>query len=74
MQEECQVVQEECQTTWDAILLAFKTVDPIIDCNDTSTVLFPIPHCCTGAGLGVSLAFLKYLHMYQHNYTRKISS
>ena len=56
------MVQEECQTTWDAILLAFKTIDPIIDCNDTSNVLFPIPHCCTGAGLGLSLAFLEYLH------------
>ena len=47
------MVQEKCQITWDAILLAFRSVDPIIDCNDTSSVLFPIPHCCTGAGLGV---------------------
>ncbi|CAI8031474.1 Deleted in malignant brain tumors 1 protein, partial [Geodia barretti] len=51
-QTECEMVLQNCQTTWDAVMLAFKTVDPIPDCNDTSRLLFPVPNCCTGAGLG----------------------
>ena len=47
------MVQEKCQKTWDALILAFSSVVPILDCNDTSSLLFPIPHCCTGAGLGL---------------------
>ncbi|CAI8040127.1 Neurotrypsin, partial [Geodia barretti] len=53
-QEECHMVQEKCQKTWDALYLAFRSVAPILNCNDTSSLLFPIPHCCTGAGLGIS--------------------
>ena len=52
--EECQMVQDKCQLTWDAVML-FLTLDPIIYCNDTSQLLFPIPHCCTDAGLGLCL-------------------
>ena len=54
-QEDCQMVQEKCPHTWDIILVAFSGVDPIIDCNDTSRLLFPVPHCCTDAGLGLGL-------------------
>ena len=53
-QEECQIVQNKCQKMWDTLLLAFKNIDQIIQCNDTSRLLFPVPHCCTGAGLGLS--------------------
>ena len=52
--EECKMVQNKCQLTWDAVML-FLTLDPIIYCNDTSQLLFPIPHCCTDAGLGLCL-------------------
>lgn len=52
--EECQMVQDKCQLTWDAVML-FLTLDPIIYCNDTSQLLFPVPHCCTDAGLGLCL-------------------
>ena len=51
-QEECHMVQTKCRKTWDIALLAFKTIDPVIHCNDTSRLLFPVPHCCTDAGLG----------------------
>ena len=57
-QEECQLVQDKCQPTWDAVLPVFENIDPTIDCNDTSRLLFPVPHCCTGAGLGISLSNL----------------
>ncbi|CAI8018786.1 Deleted in malignant brain tumors 1 protein [Geodia barretti] len=51
-QEECQLVRDKCQQTWDAVLPPLENIDPIIDCNDISRLLFPLPHCCTGAGLG----------------------
>ena len=51
-QEECHTVQKECNTTWNTV---FKNLDPILDCSDTSMLLFPVPHCCTGAGLGLPL-------------------
>ena len=53
-QEECQMVQDKCQETWNA---ALKTTDLVIDCSDTSKLLFPVPHCCTGAGLGMYTPF-----------------
>ena len=59
-QEECQMVQNNCQKTWVTLLLAFKNIDPIIQCNDTSRLLFPVPHCCTDAGLSQSL-FISHL-------------
>ena len=51
-QEECQMVQDKCQRTWDALQLAFKDIEPVIDCSETSKFLFPVPQCCTGAGIG----------------------
>ena len=54
-QEECQTVQDNCRPTWDSLMLAFKVyTDILIDCSDTSQLLFPVPHCCTGAGIGLS--------------------
>ena len=46
-QEECTVVQEKCETVWNTILSAFNNTDPVIHCNDTSKLLFPVPHCCS---------------------------
>ena len=54
-QEECQMVQDKCRATWDSVLLTLSDLDLILNCNDTSTLLFPVPHCCTGAGLGLLL-------------------
>ena len=52
--EECKMVQKDCAKTWSTVLLAFNDdMTPVIDCNDTSSLLFPLPHCCTGAGLGL---------------------
>ena len=52
-QEECQMVQEYCSDMWNSALLALNTINHAIECNNTSTLLFPVPHCCTGAGLGL---------------------
>ena len=59
-QEECQMVQDKCEDTWNAALLALYKMDikPVIDCSDTSNLLFPVPHCCTGAGLGMTTVTL----------------
>ena len=53
-QEECQMVQENCQKTWNSVLLAFKSIDPVIYCSDTSTLLFPVPHCCIRTDQGLT--------------------
>ena len=54
-QEECQMVQEKCRVTWDSFLLTVSDLDLIVNCNDTSILLFPVPHCCTGSDLGLLL-------------------
>ena len=59
-QEECQMVQDRCQRIWHSVFLAFKTIDPVLDCSDTSKFLFPVPHCCTGAGLGMYTPFYSF--------------
>lgn len=51
-QEECVHVQSTCGATWQAAELAFG-LDPFINCNDTSRLLFPLPNCCTGAGITI---------------------
>ena len=49
-QEECMYVQKSCHTTWLAAKLAL--IDPpFINCDDTSHLIFPLPNCCTGAGI-----------------------
>ena len=55
-QEECQMVRDKCKDTWNAALVVLYKLEikPIIDCSDTSNVIFPIPHCCTGAGLSMT--------------------
>ena len=68
-QEECQMVQENCQKTWTSVLLAFKAdLDVLIECSDTSNLLFPVPHCCTGAGIGINLS-LSLSHTHTHTYS-----
>ena len=41
-------MQTVCKETWEAAALAFVN-DSFIDC--TSKLLFPLPNCCTGAGI-----------------------
>ena len=60
--KECQMVQEKCHYPWKAALVVLD-IEPVIDCNDTSKILFPIPHCCTAAGLGVALMHLNFYNM-----------
>ena len=58
-QEECQMVQKKCNRTWETVLFVFKDIPlPTIQCNDTSRLLFPVPHCCSDGGLGLSLHLL----------------
>ena len=49
--EECGYVQESCRATWQAAALAFGSMKPVLSCDDTSKLLYPLPHCCTGAGI-----------------------
>ena len=71
--EECEMVQEKCQPTWDAVLLSLGNIDPPIDCNDTSRLLFPVPHCCTGAELGIELSlFSVFVSLPHHHAPRNI--
>ena len=51
-QLECAYVEENCRETWQAAQVVF-TDPPFIVCEDTSQLLFPLPHCCTGAGIEV---------------------
>ena len=51
-QEDCLIVQDKCQRTWNSAQFALKTLHPVIDCNDTSKLLFPVPHRCTQIDLG----------------------
>ena len=53
-QEQCYMIQNECRKTWKTLLLAFKSVEPVIQCNDTSKLLFPVAHCCTDAGISMA--------------------
>ena len=51
-QEECAYVQSKCEATWTTASIAFSDdTDQFIDCADTSKLLFPLPNCCTGAGI-----------------------
>ena len=50
-EEECVYVQETCRGTWQAIVLVFNDLDPFLICEDTSQLIFPLPNCCTGAGI-----------------------
>ena len=52
-QKECFHVQSSCQETWDLVKFIFAS-DQFIICEDTSDLLSPIPHCCTGAGIQIS--------------------
>jgi c-mer proto-oncogene tyrosine kinase/anaplastic lymphoma kinase/receptor tyrosine kinase len=49
-QEECAQVQSKCQETWQTARVLL-TPYPFINCDDTSELLFPLPNCCTGAGI-----------------------
>ena len=53
-QEECTYVQTKCEDTWQAVKLAFS-LNEFIDCADTSKLLFPLPNCCTGAGIEIEI-------------------
>ena len=47
--EECHRVKEECAIVWHSVVSALEDIKPTINCSDTSKLLFPVPHCCTGA-------------------------
>ena len=48
--EECSLVQTSCLVPWNDVRAELKDYH-FIDCNDTSTLLFPLPNCCTGVGI-----------------------
>ena len=49
-QEECVQVQSKCPETWQTARVLLDSY-PFINCDDTSQLLFPLPNCCTGAGI-----------------------
>ena len=51
--EECSAVQTGCPLAWGAAQLGLKEYN-FIDCNDTSSFLFPLPNCCTGVGIEIT--------------------
>ena len=46
--EECSVVMGKCPTEWGKMGLQYMN---FINCNDTSSLLYPLPNCCTDAGI-----------------------
>ena len=50
-QEECSHVQSSCPTLWQAATAALSGFYSFINCSSTSQLLFPLPNCCTGAGI-----------------------
>ena len=50
-QEECLYTETTCSSTWEAVSSAFSSLDSFLVCEDPSCLLFPLPHCCTEAGI-----------------------
>ena len=48
--EDCSAVEKECPIAWETAQFGLKDYQ-FIKCDDTSSVLFPLPSCCTGVGL-----------------------
>ena len=51
--KQCHAVQERCKITWNSIMSAFATINPVINCDYISQLLSSVPHCCTKARLGI---------------------
>ena len=51
--EECEHVVDSCTPTWNFIqsTLADEPGFPLVDCNNPSTILPPIPSCCSDFGI-----------------------
>ena len=48
--EDCSAVQTECPAEWEAAQYGLREYN-FINCNETSTFLFPLPSCCTEVDL-----------------------
>ena len=68
--EECSMVESTCPSAWDTLKLGLKDYK-FISCEDTSALLFPLPHCCTGVGIEQPAAEQGILHctfiIHSHN-------
>ena len=51
--EECVHIQSNCHTAWQAAAISFINSYNFINCDSTSRLLFPLPICCTGAGIEI---------------------
>ena len=69
-QEECSHVQETCAPTWQAAMLAFNDIEPSLMCEDTSQLLYPLPNCCTGAGIQLSSDTTGIVHICYNTITQ----
>ena len=63
-QEQCSHVKETCAPTWQAAMLAFNDIEPSLMCEDTSQLLYPLPNCCTGAGIQLSSVKKGIIHIH----------
>ena len=45
--EDCFTVERDCPTTWKTVAQSLKRYQ-FINCNRTTTNIFPIPSCCNG--------------------------
>ena len=57
-QEECSYVQSTCPTLWQAATVALSDFSSFINCSSTSQLLFPLPNCCTSAGVKLNRGLL----------------
>lgn len=53
-QDECDHVRSKCEAVWEVAEFVFGGSDSFINCSETSRLLFPLPNCCTGAGITLS--------------------
>ena len=51
-QEECSEVQSSCPAGWQTVQLGLKDYQ-FISCDNTAASLYPLPNCCTGAGIAL---------------------
>ena len=66
-QRECEHVKSECSQAWHIASLVFDIPLSFISCNDTSKLIYPLPNCCTGAGIlpqgNGQLKLVVYIHI-----------
>ena len=73
-QEECSEVHASCPAGWQTVQLGLKNYQ-FISCDNTAASLYPLPNCCTGAGIALPSAVdaegyynIKFTFLILHTY------